>query len=308
MRGFLSGEDPGLARSRRLFRRLPCSPHCKLCAAPFEGPGGAVLRHVGFGRFAGNPAICNLCIKSLNKIGVYGAEIPVSLLFADIRGSTGIGERFSPTEFRAFLDRFYRISSGVILDNDGLVDKFVGDEVIGLFFVGVSGQQHAAAAIRAARALLDGVARADATTRGAIPAARPSTPVTPSSARRERKARPYRLHCARPCREYDGTTGQRSGHRRALDRRRLPRTRPGSSPKRRPGGDHRPRQARARHDLLDHRRPRPSYDRPSLRDAESKRPAGPEGADRSIQNVWWAGTSAPDRLLGQVALHRGLAR
>ncbi len=169
MRGFLSGEDPGLARSRRLFRRLPSSPHCKLCAAPFEGPGGAVLRHVGFGRFAGNPAICNLCIKGLNKIGVYGAEIPVSLLFADIRGSTGIGERFSPTEFRAFLDRFYRISSGAILDNDGLVDKFVGDEVIGLFFVGVSGQQHAAAAIRAARALLDGVGRADATTRGAIP-------------------------------------------------------------------------------------------------------------------------------------------
>lgn len=168
MRGFLSGEDPGLARSRRLFRRLPSSPHCKLCAAPFEGPGGAVLRHLGFALFAGNPAICNLCIKSLNKIGVYGAEIPVSLLFADIRGSTSIGERLSPTEFRAFLDRFYRISSGAILDNDGLVDKFVGDEVIGLFFAGVSGQQHAAAAIRAARTLLDGVGRAD-TTMGAIP-------------------------------------------------------------------------------------------------------------------------------------------
>ena len=129
MRGYLSGEDPGLARFRRILRRVPHGPNCKLCAAPFEGPGGAVLRHVGFARFPGNPSICNACIKDLNKIGVFGAEIPVSLLFADIRGSTGIGERLSPTDFRAFLDRFYRLSSRAILDNDGIVDKFVGDEV-----------------------------------------------------------------------------------------------------------------------------------------------------------------------------------
>jgi adenylate cyclase len=169
MRRFLSGEDPGLVRSRRIFRKLPSGPHCKLCAAPFEGPGGAVLRHFGFGRFAGNPAICNLCIKGLNKIGVYGAEIPVSLLFADIRGSTGIGERLSPTGFRAFLDRFYRLSSAAILDNDGLVDKFVGDEAIGLFFVGISGPGHSAAAIRAALVLLDAVGSPHATESGPIP-------------------------------------------------------------------------------------------------------------------------------------------
>ena len=169
MRGFLSGEDPGFVRMRRVMRRVPHGPNCKLCAVPFEGPGGAVLRHVGFGRFPGNPAICGSCIKSLNKLGVLGAEIPVSLLFADIRGSTGIGERSSPTEFRAFLDRFYWLSSTAILDNDGIVDKFVGDEVIGLFFAGVSGAEHTAAAIRAAQALLEAVGRADASERGPIP-------------------------------------------------------------------------------------------------------------------------------------------
>ena len=169
MRGFLSGEDPGLARFRRVMRRLPDGPHCKLCAAPFEGPGGAVLRHVGFARFPGNPDICGWCIKELNKGGVLGAEIPVSLLFADIRGSTGIGERSSPTEFRAFLDHFYRLSSKAILDHDGIVDKFVGDEVIGLFFRGISGPEHSAAAIAAARALLDAVGLAGASDSGPIP-------------------------------------------------------------------------------------------------------------------------------------------
>ena len=169
MRDFLSGEGRSFARVRRLFRRVPSSPRCKLCTAPFEGPGGAVLRHVGFARYPGNPAICGNCIKSLNKVGTFGAEISVSLVFADIRGSTTIGESMTPTDFRAYLDHFYQISSEAILGNDGIVDKFVGDEAIGLFFRGISGTEHSAAAIRAAQALLDGVGRADATDHGAIP-------------------------------------------------------------------------------------------------------------------------------------------
>ncbi len=169
MRGFLSGEDPNAARFRRFMRRIPADPHCKLCAAPFEGPGGAVLRHLGFARFPGNPSICGSCIKSLNKMGVFGAEIPVSLLFADIRGSTGIGERMNPTEYRAYLDRFYRLSSAAILGNEGMLDKFVGDEAIGLFFAGISGEAHAAAAVAAARALLEAVGAADASEDGPIP-------------------------------------------------------------------------------------------------------------------------------------------
>ena len=168
-RGFLLGQDPGLARLRRVLRHLPHGPNCKLCAVPFEGPGGAVLRHFGFARFPGNPSICSSCIKSLNKLGVYGAEIPVSLLFADIRGSTGIAEQLSPTAFRAFLDQFYRLATRAVLDHDGIVDKFVGDEVIGLFFTGISGPQHAGSAIGAARALLADAGAPDASDRGPIP-------------------------------------------------------------------------------------------------------------------------------------------
>ena len=169
MHAFLTGSNPASAVLRKAFRRIPHGPNCKICAAPFAGPGGAVLRHVGFGRFAGNPTICNFCIKDLQRMGVQGAEIPVSLLFADIRGSTGIGERLSPTDFRAFLDRFYRIASESVLAKDGLVDKFVGDEVIGLFFGGISGDRHSAAAIEAGRTLLERAGRPDSTPTGPIP-------------------------------------------------------------------------------------------------------------------------------------------
>jgi adenylate cyclase len=102
------------------------------------GAGGAILRHLGFSRYAANPAICNNCIKEFQNAGVTGAEIPVTLLFADVRGSTGIAEGMKPAEFRAFLDGLPDRMEA-ILDHDGIVDKLVGDEVIGLFFGGVTG-------------------------------------------------------------------------------------------------------------------------------------------------------------------------
>lgn len=169
MRAVLTGEHAGLGGIRKRMMRVPASPRCKLCAAPFGGAGGAVLKHFGFARFAGNPALCEKCIKEFRQRGLTGTEIPVSLLFADVRGSTGIGERMRPAEFRTYLDRFYRIGSEAILHHDGLVDKFVGDEVIGLFFGGVTGPQHPAAAIRAAIDILEKSGRPDATPMGPIP-------------------------------------------------------------------------------------------------------------------------------------------
>jgi adenylate cyclase len=169
MYAFLTGEDRASAMMRRVLSHVPSGPNCKICAAPFGGPGGAILRHLGFARYSGNPLMCNFCIKSLQKQGVQGAEIPVSLLFADIRGSTSIGEHLSATEFRAFLDRFYRLASDAVLSNGGIVDKFVGDEVIGLFFRGVSGDGHTAAAVAAGRDLLARAGGAADAPSGSIP-------------------------------------------------------------------------------------------------------------------------------------------
>jgi adenylate cyclase len=168
-RAVLTGEHAGLTRMRGTLKRIPSSPRCKLCTAPFEGVGGAVLRHVGFARFPGNPAICQACVKGFRDQGLTGAEIPVSLLFADVRGSTAMAEHMRPTDFRAFLDRFYGIGADAILRHDGLVDKLVGDEVIGLFFGGVTGPDHAAAAIDAAIELVGRCSAPDASPSGPIP-------------------------------------------------------------------------------------------------------------------------------------------
>jgi adenylate cyclase len=90
-------------------------------------------------------------------------------MFADIRGSTGLGERLRPAAFTALLNSFYRLAVQSIIDNDGVVDKFVGDETIGLFIPAYSGSDHARKAVNAARTLLERAAKGDASSEGPIP-------------------------------------------------------------------------------------------------------------------------------------------
>lgn len=164
------GESPVLADQRRRFRHLPSDPRCKLCLVPFKGIGAIAMRPLGFGQSPGNPAMCNKCIVELRRQGVTGVEIPVTLVFSDVRGSTTLGEQMTPGAFRTFMGHFYELATRAILDHDGLVDKIVGDEVIGLFFGGVSGPDHAGKAIAAGLELAEKAARPDATPMGPIPA------------------------------------------------------------------------------------------------------------------------------------------
>ena len=89
-----------------------------------------------------------------------GVEITVTLLFADVRNSTTLAEQVGPAEFRTRINRFYRIASDALLRTDGLVDKFIGDGVMGMYIPGMSGIDHAAKGIEAARRILDRVAAA----------------------------------------------------------------------------------------------------------------------------------------------------
>ncbi len=141
-------------RQRRLFRLIPSDPRCKACNAPFGHPGALVSRALGRQRWDKNPKFCNRCYTFLQEFGLDGAEIDISVLFADVRDSTTLAEQVGPAVFRARINRFYRIASDALISTDGLVDKFVGDGVVGLFIPGLSGNDHAAKAIDAARRII----------------------------------------------------------------------------------------------------------------------------------------------------------
>jgi adenylate cyclase len=153
-RDYLTRGDSLERRMRFVFNRLPHDPRCKLCAAPFEGLAAPLMRAMGRRRSDQNPRMCNACFRFVTTHHG-GAEIDCTLLFADIRGSTEIAESMTASAFRDLLDRFYTVASTVVFDHRGTVDKFVGDELVAMFFPLISGDDHARQAVAAARTLLE---------------------------------------------------------------------------------------------------------------------------------------------------------
>lgn len=154
-RELLSGGNPVLPfrHFRRLFGLLPGNPRCKFCHGPFAGPGAAPMRLIGKRPSGLTPQLCNQCEAMARKLPG-GAEIELSMLFADVRGSTKLAEQMSPLAFSQLINRFYVTATEVLVDTRSLVDRLVGDQVIGLYVPGFAGRDHAKLAIKGARELL----------------------------------------------------------------------------------------------------------------------------------------------------------
>jgi adenylate cyclase len=138
-------------RMYRFFNILPHDPRCKLCHAPFQGIGGMMVGAL-YGRRQSslNPRFCNVCEDFAQKFPG-GAEVEMSMLFADVRGSTTLSERMTPIEFQKLINRFYVGATNAIAEEDGLVEKLAGDAVAAFWGAGFAGQDYVARTIRAAQ-------------------------------------------------------------------------------------------------------------------------------------------------------------
>src|SRR5574341_903290 len=134
-----------------LYGLLPSDPRCKLCAAPFKSWGGFIMRLFGRDQSKYNPRFCQPC-ERFDHPG--GAEVPLTMLFADVRGSTKIAEQMSALEFSRLINRFYTVATHVSIQTDALVDRLMGDQAIGLYIPGFAGPEHARRAVEAAQDLL----------------------------------------------------------------------------------------------------------------------------------------------------------
>ena len=81
----------------------------------------------------------------------------IAVLFADVRGSTKLGEQSAPAEFAAVMNRFYGIATEVLIRHDAVIDKLIGDEVMALFIPGFCGPAYRRRAAEAAIAILEAV-------------------------------------------------------------------------------------------------------------------------------------------------------
>lgn len=144
---------PGLAPFAKYFRWLPGQHRCPLCYAPYTNPFGPIVSRLGFGRSARYPQLCNPCFRDLaNYPG--GAEVSITVLFADVRGSTAIAEQTSAAEFSALLQGFYALVTEAVQAEGGIIDKFLGDGVMALFIPSFTGRHDAQSGVTAARRIL----------------------------------------------------------------------------------------------------------------------------------------------------------
>src|SRR3954453_14978333 len=127
------------------------SPRCRQCGA--ENPSGAKF--------------CMECGAALSP----GSEAPAAapapaeappeerrqatVLFADLSGYTAAAERMDPESVKALVDRTLRVLGGEIERFGGSIDKFIGDNVMGVFGAPVAHEDDPERAVRAGLAMQD---------------------------------------------------------------------------------------------------------------------------------------------------------
>lgn len=112
-----------------LFRVVPGSPRCTVCAAPFTRPGAWLASPLGYRPSRKNPEVCSACVE-LSPPG--GMKMHTGVLFADVRDFTGRFGGGDPEEASAVLRRFYRCAEDVLFP-EAIIDKVIGDEVMAIY-------------------------------------------------------------------------------------------------------------------------------------------------------------------------------
>lgn len=62
-------------------------------------------------------------------------EMTATVLFTDVKGFSTIAEHMEPKELMVWLNEYMKAMAQVVLDHDGVVDKFIGDAVMAVFGV-----------------------------------------------------------------------------------------------------------------------------------------------------------------------------
>src|SRR6516165_6974571 len=77
----------------------------------------------------------------------------VTILFADVTGSTALGEALDAEDVRALMARYFEHARHVVAEHGGTVEKFIGDAVMAVFGLAQAHGDDAERALAAALAL-----------------------------------------------------------------------------------------------------------------------------------------------------------
>ena len=130
------------AEDRRLLRAISS----QMDTAIFESLERRRLRQV-LGRSV-DPRVMERLLANADVGFLRGERLVLSVLYADMRGSTSLSERTPPESLVGFVNDYLGRMTEVILSHEGTLDKFVGDEVMALFGAPFPQPEHALRAVR----------------------------------------------------------------------------------------------------------------------------------------------------------------
>jgi len=107
-----------------------------------------------FSRFV-SPSVVEQLLRDPTQVRLGGTLQEVTVMFADLEGFTRISEHTEPEKLLQVLNEYHTMIVGIIRDNGGTVDKFMGDGVMALYNTPLTFEDHALRAVRTALQIRD---------------------------------------------------------------------------------------------------------------------------------------------------------
>lgn len=128
---------PTILGKHRWFGSLPFAPRCRLCRVPFRGVGW-LMRGAGWRPCPRNEDYCSTCDTVLrgylaDEAAPRGADVPLAILYTDLRRSTATSERVGPREYAELRETYRAEVARALRRANGFVLEEKGDEVVGVF-------------------------------------------------------------------------------------------------------------------------------------------------------------------------------
>jgi adenylate cyclase len=118
---------------------------------PIRGPFSYLFKPFGIKKSRMHPNLCTICESMFTKVMKRKQiAIPITILFADIRGYTNLSQHMDPSKLNEVLHRFYDKCSEAVWEKEGIINKFIGDAVLAIFNFPLTREEHITNAVGAA--------------------------------------------------------------------------------------------------------------------------------------------------------------